>query len=105
SANGTYWGEARIPAFNAALSAPRSGDMAAPYVDGAKCNDGQAWKIYQGPEPRVQSFVELGPAPKADADKGNAPDAEKIVVARSTIRRMQMAESEALAMSTLRVIG
>jgi hypothetical protein len=105
NASGTYSGEARIPAFDAALSAPRSGDMAAPYVAGAKCNDGQPWNLYQGSEPRSQAFVELGPATKADAEKGNAPDSEKIVVPRSTIRRAQMAESESVAIATLRVIA
>jgi len=104
-ADGAYSGEERAPAFDAAFSAGRSGDMAAPLVPGSKCNDGRVWSALDFSEPDSEPPAELGPATQADLELNKQADSERVVVSRSLMRRASISTNEARAIQMLRQIS
>ncbi len=103
--DGTYSGEERAPAFDAAFPAATPGDMAATPVPGAKCNDGHVWSALDLNEPDVEPPAELGPATQADLELNKRPDSERVVVSRTLMRQAHMSTNEAHAIQMLRALS
>jgi hypothetical protein len=101
---GAYSGEEHAPAFDAAFGPQKPGDMSAPPVPGAKCNDGRVWTLFDGTMPVSEPPTELGPATEADQVINANPDAKRSVVKRELLKRANQSTNEGGAVQTLRVL-